>query len=88
MAPEVAVSVVHGRKIVAAKDPKAYKQAALEEMTRGSAPWEAASQGLIDRIIRPQDTRAELIRALERAQGPGGRGGLSQKLLANWPSTF
>lgn len=87
MAPAVAVNVVHGRKLAELPEPEreAARQAAMDEISRTNAPWDAAARGLIDRVIDPRDTRIELARALERARGADGNGGRSQRLLANWP---
>lgn len=88
MAPEVALNVVHGRKTHRADNPEAFRREAMDALTRGSEPWDAAGQGLIDKIIRPEDTRAELISALERARGSSGKAGKSKRLLSNWPARF
>ena len=57
----------------------------MEQISRTNAPWHAAGLNYIDRVIDPRDTRLELARALERAAGPDGQGGRSQRRLANWP---
>lgn len=57
----------------------------MEQISRTNAPWHAAGLNYIDRVIDPRDSRIELIRALERAAGPNGQGGRSQRRLANWP---
>lgn len=85
VAPEVAVSIVYGRKLAQLDDPQTAHQHYLDELNRANAPWEAAGLNLIDRVIEPQQTRQELIKALHRARGPHGLGQRSQRRLANWP---
>jgi acetyl-CoA carboxylase carboxyltransferase component len=85
MAPEVAVNVIHGRKLQTADNPEEETQHHIEELQRGSAPWDAAALNLIDKVIDPRDTRLEIIRAFRRARGPSGRAGISKRLMANWP---
>ncbi|MBI4082379.1 MAG: methylmalonyl-CoA decarboxylase, partial [Candidatus Lambdaproteobacteria bacterium] len=86
MAPEGAVSVVYGRKIKDAPDPEAARAQYLDEINKLNKPWEAAGLNLVDDVIDPRETRIELIRALERARGPSGQAGRSERLLANWPT--
>jgi len=88
MAPEVAVNVVYGRKLAQAADPDDERQRLIAEMQEMNGPWELAEQNLIDDIIDPADTRAELIRALHRSLGPDGEGARSQRRLATWPTMF
>ena len=85
VAPEVAVGIVYGRKLANHPDPAAAKQAYLAELSQANEPWTAAGLNLIDKIIDPRDTRAELIKAFHRARGPHGEGQRSQRRLANWP---
>jgi acetyl-CoA carboxylase carboxyltransferase component len=85
VAPEVAVSIVYGRKLAQLDDPQAAYAQYMDELNRANAPWDAAGLNLIDRVIEPQHTRQELIRALHRARGPHGLGQRSQRRLANWP---
>ena len=97
MAPAVAVNVVYGRKLTESKETnndsvipakagiQSSKEELMEQISRTNAPWHAAGLDYIDRVIDPRDTRNELIRALERAAGPDGQGGRSQRRLANWP---
>ena len=68
-----------------ADDPEKEAQSYVEELQRGSAPWEAATLNLIDKVIDPRDTRMEIIRAFRRARGTSGRAGMSKRLMANWP---
>jgi acetyl-CoA carboxylase carboxyltransferase component len=85
VAPEVAVSIVYGRKLAQLDNPQAAYQQYLDELNRANAPWDAAGLNLIDSVIEPQQTRQELIKALHRARGPHGLGQRSQRRLANWP---
>ena len=86
MAPEVAANVVYQRKIEESANPEETWRKAVEEMRLGSAPWRAAGLGFLDDVIEPASTRATLIRALELARGANG--GRSQRILANWPTSF
>ena len=93
MAPAVAVNVAYGRKLhaLAQDDPmqvEAMREAYLDELNRGSEPWDAAGHFLLDKIIRPQDTRREIVQALRRARGANGEKGRSERLMANWPTMF
>ncbi len=83
VAPEVAVSIVHGRKLAQLDDPEVQYATYIAELNRANAPWDAAAANLIDKVITPQQTRAELVRALRRACA--GDGQRSQRRLANWP---
>ncbi len=85
MAPEVAVNVMYGRKLQNSEDPEGLRQAYIDELNKGSEPWEGAGLNLIDKIIHPKDTRRQIIRAFRRARGSNGEGGFSQRLLAGWP---
>lgn len=88
MAPEVAVNVVYGRKLLEQLDPEAAREQYIAEMRQGNALWEAAGLNLVDKIIDPRDTRREIIRALRRACGADGQAGRSKRLLASWPRMF
>ena len=86
MAPPVAVNVVAGRKLAQMEPAQAgqAREAMMAELARANAPWEAAAANLIDKVIDPTDTRAELVRALRLARGADGRV-RSRRRLANWP---
>ncbi len=66
MGAEGAASVVFRKEIAAAEDPDA-KRAELVEEYRAtfSTPFVAASRGLVDDIINPEDTRRKVAMALE-----------------------
>lgn len=83
VAPEVAVSIVHGRKLTQLENPEPAYASYIAELNRANAPWNAAAVNLIDKIIFPQQTRTELIRAIRRACS--GVRQKSQRRLANWP---
>ncbi|MBU2648625.1 carboxyl transferase [bacterium] len=86
MGPEVATNVVFGAKIMASENPEAMRAQAIAELKLASAPWRAAGLGLIDDVINPLETRKIIITSLALARGRNG--GLSERLLANWPTTF
>ena len=87
MAPAVAVNVAHGRRLSALPEEQghAMRRQMIDDMARANAPWPAAEQNLIDRVIDPRMTRSELARALARAGGSDGEAGRSKRRLANWP---
>lgn len=66
MGAEGAVNVVFRKEIAAAEDP-ATRREELTQMYKDtfSTPFMAASRGLVDDIIDPADTRAEIAMALE-----------------------
>ncbi len=66
MGAEGAANVVFRREIAAADDPDAKRQELVEEYRNTfSTPFVAASRGLIDDIINPEDTRRKVAMALE-----------------------
>lgn len=87
MAPAVAVNVVAGRKLaeLPAEEAAQMRAQMAAEIARGNAPWDAAAANLIDRVIEPAHTRAEIVAAFRRARGPAGIAVRSQRRLANWP---
>jgi len=88
MAPETAANVVYARKIMESDDPEKAREAAVEQLRLGSAPYRAAGLGYLDDVIEPQDTRRVLIDSLHIARGQRPNGGMSERRLANWPTTF
>jgi methylmalonyl-CoA decarboxylase subunit alpha len=88
MAPETAANVVYARKIMESDDPEKAREAAVEQLRLGSAPYRAAGLGFLDDVIEPQDTRRVLIDSLHIARGQRPNGGMSKRRLANWPTTF
>ncbi|HVP69520.1 MAG TPA: carboxyl transferase domain-containing protein [Anaeromyxobacteraceae bacterium] len=66
MAPDSAVSVVFRKEILGASDPSAERQRLAGEYREKFAnPFQAARLGYVDEVIRPEDARPKLIRALE-----------------------
>ena len=66
MSPEGAVGIVARRELEAAKDP-IVERARLAQHYRDeyANPYRAASLGYVDEVIKPEDTRPKVIRALE-----------------------
>jgi len=61
-----AIPILHGKEIKNAEDPAALKQQRLDEYQDTLCnPYIAASRGLVDEVIVPQNTREKIIRALE-----------------------
>jgi len=70
MGAEAAVNVIWRRELEAAPDPDGlHRERAAEFRERFASPYPAAERGYIDAIIRPYETRARLIRALEMLRG-------------------
>ena len=66
MGAEGAASVVFKREIDAAEDPAARRAELVQEYRETfSTPFVAASRGLVDDIINPEDTRRKVAMALE-----------------------
>ncbi len=66
MSPEGAVGIVARRELEAARDP-VVERARLAQQYRDeyANPYRAAALGYVDEVIRPEDTRPKVIRALE-----------------------
>jgi acetyl-CoA carboxylase carboxyltransferase component len=88
MDPRVAVNVVYGRKLQQMDNPEAAREQYIEQMRQGNAIWDAAGMNYVDKVIEPNESRRELIRALNRAAGADGKRGWSKRHLANWPRMF
>jgi len=66
MGPEGAVNIVFRKELLAAKDQEAERQRLIAEYRQKFAnPYKAAELGYVDEVIRPEDTRPRVIRALE-----------------------
>jgi len=66
MGPEGAVNIIFRNEIGSAKDPNEERARLVAEYREKFAnPFKAAELGYIDEVIRPEETRAKLIRALE-----------------------
>jgi acetyl-CoA carboxylase carboxyltransferase component len=69
MGPEGAANIIFRREIDTAKDPEAMRQKKIKEYEEKFAnPYVAASQGYVDVILEPHNTREALIRALSLAK--------------------
>jgi propionyl-CoA carboxylase beta chain len=70
MAPEAAVNVVFRKELGSAADPAAERQRLVDEYRATFAsPYQAAELGYVDEVIRPEDTRPRVIRALAMLRG-------------------
>jgi propionyl-CoA carboxylase beta chain len=66
MGPEGAVNIIFRKELAAAADPVAERARLIQEYREKFAnPYKAAELGYIDEVIRPEDTRPRVIRALE-----------------------
>ncbi len=66
MGPDGAVSIVFRKELTGAADAAAERKRLTEEYREKFAnPYKAAELGYIDEVIRPEDTRPRVIRALE-----------------------
>jgi propionyl-CoA carboxylase beta chain len=66
MGPEGAVNIIFRNELLAAKDPAAERARLVQEYRDKFAnPYKAAELGYVDEVIRPEQTRSKLIRALE-----------------------
>jgi len=83
MSPHVAAEIMLKHQLKDAENKEEIKANFLKEMNQINAPWEAAGENLIDRIIDPRETRVELIEALDIARG-NKNGGMSKRKMASW----
>ena len=66
MGAEGAVNIIFRRELANAEDPEAKRKQLAEEYRELFAnPYKAAELGFIDRVIRPEDTRTEVLRSFE-----------------------
>lgn len=84
MDPRVAVNVMYGRKLQEMDNAEAIREQYIQQMRQSNAIWEAAGLNLVDKVINPDDTRTELIKALRRSLGANGQHRWSKRKLANW----
>ncbi|MEO9885869.1 MAG: acyl-CoA carboxylase subunit beta [Balneola sp.] len=69
MGSKGAVEIIFRREIMAADNPEAkQKQLEAEYAEEFAHPYRAAARGFIDDVIKPEETRAKLINALEMSQ--------------------
>ncbi|MDO8491065.1 MAG: acyl-CoA carboxylase subunit beta, partial [Dehalococcoidia bacterium] len=70
MGPEAAVSVLYRKEIESAEDKaKLRREKADEYREKFTTPYYGASRQIIDIVIRPEETRPILIKALEALKG-------------------
>lgn len=66
MGAEGAARIIFKKEIEASPNPEQTRQEKIEEYRLNfSNPYAAAKRGYVDRVIHPQDSRIEIIRALE-----------------------
>jgi propionyl-CoA carboxylase beta chain len=66
MGPEGAVNIIYRKDIKEAKKPETVRDEKVKEYSELLCnPYIAAKRGYIDGIIKPSETRAKLIQALE-----------------------
>ena len=66
MGPDGAVNIIHRRDLADAADPVAKKAELVDSYRRTFAnPYQAASLGFVDNVIRPEETRGHLIKAFK-----------------------
>jgi len=82
MDPQFAVKVVHGLDRGEAGFDDAFTR-----MSQDNEVWDIASIGAVQSVIRPQDTRAYLIRMLEVHRSRLSDG-IGQHLMRAWPTSF
>ncbi len=64
--PEGAVGVIFRKELAGAKDPVAERARLVEEYReRFANPYEVAALGYVDEVVKPEETRPKVIRALE-----------------------
>lgn len=69
MGPEGAANIIFRKEIETASDPNAMRKEKVEEYKRKFAnPYVAASQGYVDSVVEPSETRKTLLHAIEVAQ--------------------
>jgi propionyl-CoA carboxylase beta chain len=66
MGSEGAVNIVFRKELLSAQDREAERQRLIAEYRQKFAnPYKAAELGYVDEVIRPEDTRPRVVRALE-----------------------
>jgi propionyl-CoA carboxylase beta chain len=70
MGAEGAGNIIFKKEIDSAPDPQAMRAQKIEEYREAFAtPYQAAKRGFVDRVILPEETRAEIYRALVQCEG-------------------
>jgi acetyl-CoA carboxylase carboxyltransferase component len=88
MDPHFAVHVVHGSRDAKFSDPKTPEfQQAFEQMRGDAEVWDIAGNYSVQHVIRPEETRAFLIRLLEVHQLRLNNG-VGQHLMRTWPTSY
>ncbi len=65
MGAQGAVNILYRKDLAAAEDPEARRVDFTDDYTRTLCnPYQAAERGYIDRVILPNETRTQVIRAL------------------------
>jgi acetyl-CoA carboxylase carboxyltransferase component len=66
MGAEGAVNIIHRKEIADSSEPEATRAELIADYsTKFSTPYIAAERGYVDAVIQPQDTRRNLVKALE-----------------------
>ncbi|MFS0781027.1 acyl-CoA carboxylase subunit beta [Bacillus sp. 1P06AnD] len=66
MGPEGAANIIFAREIQNSENPEGTRQKKIEEYREKFAnPYVAASQGMVDDVIDPRETRIKIVQALE-----------------------
>ncbi len=66
MGPQGAANIIFAREIAESSDPEATRAQKIEEYREKFAnPYVAASQGMVDDVIDPRETRIKIVQALE-----------------------
>lgn len=66
--------------------PEEYEKV-REQMSKDNAVWDMASSFAVQHVIRPQDTRQQLIRLMEFHEDRR-HGGIGKHTLSNWPTGY
>ncbi|MDY3869265.1 MAG: acyl-CoA carboxylase subunit beta [Pyramidobacter sp.] len=66
MGAEGAANIIFRKEIEAAEDPQAMRAKKIDEYEEAFAtPYQAASRGMVDKVILPEETRYEVVQALK-----------------------
>ena len=88
MDPAFAVHVVHGSRDEKFRDPSTPEfQREFEKMRGDSEIWDIAGNFSVQHVIRPEETRAYLLRMLE-VHSLRMTGGVGQHLMRTWPTSY
>lgn len=88
MDPAFAVHVVHGSRDEKYRDPATPEfQAEFEKMRGDAEVWDIAGNYSVQHVIRPEETRAYLLRMLE-VHSLRLTGGVGQHLMRTWPTSY